>query len=183
MAEPGLPNNRTDPPEMPLSQEPTRESYTISDLREARVSPTLWYRLHVLLFDLENFQNRPQSRQRLESVNDISFIGAPYFNSSESNAIKTTLVGTQTLADRLAETLQERLDRRMRKRVDSGDYRVCSAHDLAPILATALGIDLKQLGRDRAFIACVEKDGLNCDGKWNGPPKKSFAPKQKRKKR
>lgn len=183
MAEPNLSTNTTDATEMPMSQEQTRQNYTISDLKGAGISPTLWYRFHVLLFDLEHFQNRPQSRQRLENVNGVSFIGKPYFNSSESCAIKSTLIGTKTLSDTIEESLQERLQRRMKKRVESGDYRVCTAHDIAPILATALGINLKELGKDERFTEFVQKNGLRCGEEWKGLKVKSFAPKQKRKKR
>jgi hypothetical protein len=40
----------------------------------------------------------------------------------------------------IEETLNERLERRMKKRVESGDFRVCAAHDLAPVLRRLLGL-------------------------------------------
>lgn len=47
------------------------------------------------------------------------------------------------MAALMEEILNERLNRRMKKRVESGDHRVCAAHDIAPILEKALGIKPK----------------------------------------
>jgi hypothetical protein len=40
------------------------------------------------------------------------------------------------------------------------DFRVCAAHDLAPVLAKAFGINEKLLIRHKAFIKLVDKFGL-----------------------
>jgi len=156
---------------------------SITSLRNSEVAPTLWYRLHVLLYDLQHFNQRPDSRERLESVTDLSYIGSPYFNDDETTAIKNTLVHGKTLAQIIEQELQERLDRRNKKRVDSGDFRVCAAHDLAPILAATLGTNLKQLDKDKRFLLLINSRGLDLgDDKWEGLAAKSFAPKSKRKK-
>ena len=79
------------------------------------------------------------------------------------------------------EGLNERLKRRNKKRVKSGDFRVCAAHDLAPLMASVLGIDLKQMEKDKEFAGMVELKGLNLRGEiWGGLKKKSFSPKNKR---
>ena len=43
----------------------------------------------------------------------------------------------------------------MKKRVYSGDFRVCAAHDVAPILEKALGVKEKYLIRDKEFLRFV----------------------------
>jgi hypothetical protein len=160
----------------------TENTLSIMSLRNSDVSPTLWYRLHVLLYDLQHFNQRPDSRERLETVTDLSYIGSPYFNDDETTAIKNTVVHGQTLAQIIEQELQTRLERRNKKRVDSGDFRVCAAHDLAPILATTLGTNLKQLDKDKRFLLLTNSRGLDIgDDKWEGLAAKSFAPKNKKK--
>jgi hypothetical protein len=43
----------------------------------------------------------------------------------------------------------------MKKRVYIGDFRVCAAHDVAPILEKALGVKEKYLIRDKEFLRFV----------------------------
>lgn len=113
----------------------------------------LWYRLHVLLFDLQNFDHRPDSRNRLDQVVDPHYIGAPYFTAEEANSIKNKeIVFHKTIQQMVNEKLTERLDRRMEKRVNSGDFRVCAAHDLAPIIADLFRVDLRQLDREKGAL-------------------------------
>ncbi|KAF7161740.1 hypothetical protein CNMCM5623_007227 [Aspergillus felis] len=154
---------------------------SIANLQNSMTFPTLWYRLHVLLYDLQYFNQRPDSRERLETVTDLSYIGPPYFNDDEATAIKNTVVHGKTLAHIIEQELQERLERRNKKRVDSGDFRVCAAHDLAPILASTLGTNLKQLDKNKRFALLINSRGLDLgDEKWEGLTAKLFTPKNKR---
>lgn len=67
------------------------------------------------------------------------------------------------------ESLHERLNRRIKKSVSNNDFRACAAHDLAPILEKALGIDPKQLSRDKDFLHLLDTAGLKLeDNKWEG---------------
>ena len=43
------------------------------------------------------------------------------------------------LAELIDEFLQVRLEWKMKKRVESVDFRVCTAHDVAPIVKKVLG--------------------------------------------
>lgn len=152
------------------------------------ISPTIWYRLHVLLFDLQNFNHRQDSRERLDAIIDPSYIGAPYFTIEEADQIKQmTVTEKATFEQNISEKLDERLSRRMQKRASSGDYRVCAAHDLVPIIADMLRVDIKQMERDKQFMHLVETKGLDLEGEqWDGLAKKSFAPgklKKRKKKR
>ena len=72
----------------------------------------------------------------------------------------------------------------MQKRASSGDYRVCAAHDLVPIIADTLRVDIKHMERDKRFVYLVETKGLDLEGEqWDGLVKKSFAPGKLKKKK
>jgi hypothetical protein len=60
------------------------------------------------------------------------------------------------LAELIDEILRVRLDWRTKKRVESVDFRVCVAHDVAPIVEKVLGAKGKDL-RDEEFVGFVEK--------------------------
>lgn len=70
----------------------------------------------------------------------------------------------------------------MKKRIESGDYWVCAAHDLAPIFEKGLGIRAKDFEKDKEFIRLVRTSGLELnDGQsWMGLlGKRGSVPKQK----
>jgi hypothetical protein len=60
----------------------------------------------------------------------------------------------------IEETLNERLERRLKKRVESGDFRVCAAHDLAPVIEKAFGVKEKELARSERFKEVMGRCGL-----------------------
>ena len=131
-------------------------------LPELMMDSNIWYKIHVLLYDLRHFDESNVSRSRLETVIDPSYLGEPYFNSDEAEKIKGAhLEGGRTMAALIEETLDERLNHRIKKRAESGDYRVCAAHDVAPILEKALGIKPKELKRDNAFLDKISANGLH----------------------
>ncbi|OGM42503.1 hypothetical protein ABOM_008308 [Aspergillus bombycis] len=155
-------------------------SPTIASLQDSSAFPNLWYRIHVLIADLKSF-DKPTSNKRLEKIIDPSFIGEPYFTPKEAETIKKTIINGKEFSQVVEEELNKRLDRRNKKRFESGDFRVCAAHDLAPIMAQALGIDLKRLEKDKQFANLVEEKGLHLEGEnWGGLKKKSFAPKTRK---
>ena len=131
-------------------------------LPELKMDSNIWYKIHVLLYDLRHFEQSNISQSRLETVIDPSYLGEPYFNPEEAEKIKgARLDGDKTLSALIEETLDERLNRRMKKRVESGDYRVCAAHDVAPILEKALGIKPKDLERDQGSLNTMAANGLH----------------------
>lgn len=153
----------------------------LSMLALTKASPDLQYRLHLLLFDLQHYSQRKDSRDRLEEVSDTLYIGSSYFNVAEADGIKSLRVGTRSLSETPDEELSRRLQRRMKKRVESNDFRVCAAHDIAPIIAKSLNVDMKRLERDKKFVHLVNEKGLRLDGeRWDGIPAKSFAPKKQK---
>jgi len=131
---------------------------TIADLMTA--PNNLWYRIHVFVHDLRRFKDNETSRTRLDSIADPSYIGAPYFTAEEAATLKATVVdGEKTLARVLEETLDRKLETRMKKRVESGDFRVCAAHDLAPVFEKTFNINEKQLAKNGRFQKLL-KGGL-----------------------
>ena len=74
----------------------------------------------------------------------------------------------------------------MKKRVESGDDRVCAAHDVAPILEKALGINPKDLERNQAFLDTTSANDLLLEPSeqwtWLGRQQKTFHNKSSKKK-
>lgn len=154
---------------------PSSMDDSLVSLPELKTDSDIWYKLHVLLYDLRHFEQSSISKSRLETVIDPSYLGEPYFNADEAKKIKgARLDGDKTLAVLIQDTLSERLERRMKKRVESGDYRVCAAHDVAPILEKALGIKPKDLERDQVFLDTMAANGLHLKPgeQWAGIGKK-----------
>lgn len=159
------------------------EHISVLDLSGTSIAPDLWYRIHVFLFDLQNYNERNDSKKRLEEAGaNLSYIGMPYFDTREAAAIRNAENDGRAVSQILETGLQERFERRSGKRVGSEDYRVCAAHDLAPILGQALRIDYRRLSKDIAFRKLLDKHGLRLDTHWTGLQAKSFAPKNRRKK-
>ena len=52
----------------------------------------LWYRLHVLLYHLNNVANDSSSEKRLSSTTNELYISEPYFTDSEAIMIRTAIV-------------------------------------------------------------------------------------------
>ena len=158
----------------------------MSYVKDVQSDNALWYKLHVFVYDLRNFREISESRTRLDSIVDASYIGEPYFTSLEASKLKNTVVDVdegKPLQTLIEETLFERLDRRAKKRVESNDYRVCAAHDLAPILEKAFDINPKELAKSREFLDLLGRSGLELKSgdRWEGLPKKPFHPKNKKK--
>ena len=111
----------------------------------------------------------------------------PYFNQTEVEKLKSTIVcdslasECKSLAQIIEATLTERLERRMSKRVESGDYRMCAAHDLAPRLEKAFNIRPKVLAKNKEFLKLVELNGLKLkEEQWAGALK-NYSPQNRSK--
>ncbi|KAK0128809.1 hypothetical protein ONS95_000759 [Cadophora gregata] len=84
----------------------------------------------------------------------------PQFESQSKSEVPENKLNLERLEEVIQQTLNERLERRIKKREESGDFRVCAAHDLAPILEKALGIKAKDLQRDQEFLEIMGRCGL-----------------------
>lgn len=132
-------------------------THHIHDLQQ---NAHLWYKIRALLYNLRHFKERDDSRGRLELVIDPCYIGAPYFDSSEAQLLKS--IKTDDGGKLLKALIQETLDKKLesRKRLESADYRVCAPHDLAPIFEKCFEISPKDLQRDKPFVKALQKHGL-----------------------
>ena len=63
-----------------------------TNLSVLRQELELWYRLHVLLYDLNNVANDPSSEKRICSTTNELYISEPYFTDSEAIRIRTAIV-------------------------------------------------------------------------------------------
>ncbi|EFQ99989.1 hypothetical protein MGYG_02997 [Nannizzia gypsea CBS 118893] len=136
------------------------QTYKVADIRSRK---SLWYRLHVYIYDLRNFKTDSAAMNRLDSIVDITYLGKPYFNEKEVEILKNTVSnssGSETLAQKTEYTLDERLNRRIKKRVESSDFRVCAAHDLAPIFETVFDIHPKKLAKSSVLLSLISSRGL-----------------------
>jgi hypothetical protein len=151
---------------------------TVQELKSQRC---LWYKVHVFVYDLRNFQEIPEAQARLDKIVDASYIGLPYFKPDEVQLLKSSIVKyDKSLQSIIEETLNERLEKRIKKRVESDDFRVCAAHDLAPIFEKAFDIKPKDLTKNKEFLTILERSGLDLKDTddWKGLPKRSFGPKR-----
>ncbi|KAL8712484.1 MAG: hypothetical protein Q9220_003332 [cf. Caloplaca sp. 1 TL-2023] len=125
-------------------------------------SPQLWHKIRAFLFDLRHVKERTDSRDRLELIIDPSYIGAPYFTPAEAKQLKSFIPdGSEIKLQLLVEsTLNEKLNRRQKKREATQDYRVCPAHDLAPVFEKAFNVRPKDLQNDKRFLKSLTNDGL-----------------------
>jgi hypothetical protein len=177
-------NTTTENTTHPSAPSPT----TIVSIADIKANKGPWYKLHVFIFDLRNFREVPNSQARLNSVVDAPYIGLPYFTPEEVALLKSTRIPIsalssspnlnpksnsqtskaedakgeeyKTLEEVIEETLNERLERRIKKRVKSGDFKVCAAHDLAPVFERAFGVKEKELGRNERFKEVLGRCGL-----------------------
>ncbi|KAL8686384.1 MAG: hypothetical protein Q9218_007144, partial [Villophora microphyllina] len=140
-----------------MADESSARGHTVQDLKNR--SP-LWYKLHVFIYDLRSFREKADSQARLDSIIDPFYLGLPYVQYDEAEYLKATLINGKPLHQIIRNILQERLERRMKKRVESADYRVCAAHDLAPIFETSFGIKPKDLATNTRFQELLVTYGL-----------------------
>ncbi|KAF2648315.1 hypothetical protein K491DRAFT_554672, partial [Lophiostoma macrostomum CBS 122681] len=133
---------------------------TLNELRRNRL---LWYKLHVFIYDLQNFRSNEASRTRLDTVISIDYIGHPYFSDEEAEMLRSTTVdveGGQTLQEVLDSFFGQKLEARLQGRAQSEyDFGVCAAHDLAPLFEQALGVG--KMKKNKAFGKTLKKRGLD----------------------
>ena len=150
--------------EEPVTNQAARN---LSDLRQ---DLDLWYRICVLLYDLNNVKAAP-SASRLSSTTNELYISEPYFRDDEATKIRTatideindpgpsdgtiTNVGSLTVEQALHNQLANFLD----KRRASGDARPCGPHDMVPIYGSVFGITKEELGDER-FVGRLRRSGL-----------------------
>ncbi|KAG8623080.1 hypothetical protein KVT40_008056 [Elsinoe batatas] len=124
----------------------------MATLQDIRQDDSLWWRVLVFLFDLRHFKENVDSQSRLERIVDASYLGQPYFTDDEVSMLKSTVLPAgNTLADTLRAVTH---------------YRVCAAHDLAPVFEKAFEVKEKDLARNERFIELLNEQSLNVPPDW-----------------
>jgi hypothetical protein len=135
--------------------------YTTEEIRQ---DCKLWYKIHVFIYDLRNFRSNDKSRDRLDSVVDTYYLGLPYFNATEADKILHTIGDVETgrtLKELLDDFFSQKLEKRKKSRMEeTADYRVCAAHDLAPIFEKVFRVHPKDLAKNKGFIKVLNKGAL-----------------------
>ncbi|THY82849.1 hypothetical protein D6C85_05099 [Aureobasidium pullulans] len=146
----------------------------------------LWYKIHVLLYDLCNIATDRTSESRTLATTDELYISAPYFTLSEAALIKSTQILPPTLSElpefeeleydetesetvgavpllsdpiTIEEAIKGCLQNFFEKRRASGDARPCGPHDMGPIYLAVFGIAKEEL-KDEKFLSRLGRSGL-----------------------
>ena len=116
-------------------------------------------RLSFLAHDLRTFQSNPCAEARLSTSIALHNIGPPYLNEQDAVVAlgtplhkfrsidnpKSKFPGDVSVLETLGTFLDKRLGEVLHKRhSNSGDkpfFVLCTSHDLAPLLQTALGLE------------------------------------------
>ncbi|KAL9603237.1 MAG: hypothetical protein Q9219_001257 [cf. Caloplaca sp. 3 TL-2023] len=130
---------------------------SFSDIRNDQ---ELWYRLCVLLHDLNNVKDRSSEKRLSLTVNEL-YISEPYFTEHEACRIRAALVDCTDESQQITieQALHRNLENFLDKRRASGDSRPCGPHDLVPAYCTVLGITKDDL-KDEQFIGRLRRSGL-----------------------
>ncbi|KAI4182354.1 MAG: hypothetical protein L6R41_006024 [Letrouitia leprolyta] len=154
----------------------------LSDLRN---DPDLWYRIRILLHDLNNIKEHA-AEKRLSSTPDELYISEPYFTPSEANKVRTTLISHTKDQQQITiqDALHQDLEILSEKRRASGDARPCGPHDMFPVCCGVFGVKKEEL-KDEKFLARLGRTRLGevmSTGKKNTARGLSKAPEAKAKK-
>ena len=162
---------------------------TLSCLRE---DSDLWYRVHVLLYDLSKVGRDPQSEKRLSLTLHPLYISEPYFSDYDSTRILQAIIDDPTATNpphtsgdddsmkltnmTIEQAIYDKMTNFLNKRKASGDARPCGPHDLVPIYGAIFGIPKDEL-EDERFLARLRRSGLGGTSKkeetaTNGSAKK-----------
>lgn len=160
----------------PQSSPPSTSTTTspAATLVEIRQDADLWYRIHVLLYDLSNVAIDPSSEKRISSTTHELYISEPYFLDSEAARVRTALIddapaeaegesGKPDDAFRKDVTVEEAIHNWLsdffEKRKASGDARPCGPHDMVPAYASVFEIVKEDL-KDERFLSRLRRSGL-----------------------
>ena len=157
-----------------------RQFKTHSTLSCLREDSDLWYKVHVLLYDLSKVTRDPQSEKRLALTLHPLYMSEPYFSDDESTRILQTIIDsptyyeatsppntsgddddgiTLTKESTIEQAIYDRLTNFLDKRKASGDARPCGPHDLVPIYGAIFGIPKDEL-EDERFLVRLRRSGL-----------------------
>jgi len=130
-------------------------------LMELRNNGDLWYKVRVLIYDLQNMKKDKACENRTLQTTDPHYISAPYFSAEEAAAVKNTVVNTSASAGitTLEQAISSSLGNFSEKRRPGGDFRPCGPHDMVPVYLSCFGIDKADIA-DEKFVSRLRRAGL-----------------------
>lgn len=180
---------------MGKQNKPTSQSFTLSSslpttttnvagptsFSAIRQDADLWYRIHVLMYDLSNVTIDPSSEKRISATTHELYISEPYFLDSEAKKICTALIDVDDVIEKTKKEEEEAVDNTFvlsskddvtveemihhflsdffDKRKASGDARPCGPHDMVPIYGRVFGIQKEEL-KDERFLSRLRRSGI-----------------------
>lgn len=136
--------------------DPSMQVITLSQLKKNLI---IWYKVHVLIYDLCNVAKDTASQRRLEATTDVQYLSGPYFSESESILLKSAVVEEEGRKSTIEEALQNRFKGFIDKRKASGDYRPCGPRDLGMVYKSVFGIENSEL-ENESFLSRLQRTGL-----------------------
>ncbi|KAN0122830.1 hypothetical protein V8E51_001156 [Hyaloscypha variabilis] len=83
----------------PATTREKRSSTSISTLLSLQSNSEIWYKIHILLYDLCNIASDRAAEARTLATTDELYISGPYFSPEEAMIIKATLVSPPSLKE------------------------------------------------------------------------------------
>ena len=158
----------------------TSESAT-ANLSDLRQNSDLWYRILILLHDLNNVKDSSSNKRLSQTTNEL-YISEPYFRDFEATKIRKAFIdsvdeagpsdGMHTdVQDPTGATVEQALHSKLAnfldKRKASGDARPCGPHDMFPIYSSTFGITREEV-KDERCLGRLRKSGLGSSNVMTG---------------
>jgi hypothetical protein len=149
-------------------------------LLDLQTDANLWYKVHVLIYDLCYIKSDRASESRTLCTTDELYISGPYFTPSEAAMVKGAVLEPSRKPEETTDTddspklesltlkrepktveesIKERLAGFFDKRRVSGDSRPCGPHDMVPIYESVFNIKHSEL-EDAQFLSRLRRSGL-----------------------
>ena len=138
------------------TSEPATATVNLHDIQQ---DSDLWYRIKVLLYDLNNVARDALSETRISSTTNELYISDPYFTETESNRILCSLTLVDETQITVQDAIHQKLETFFEKRRASGDARPCGPHDMIPVYMNVFGIEKGEL-EDERFLSRLRRSGL-----------------------
>jgi hypothetical protein len=191
---------KDNPEEMASKANPATPTNKIM-LLDLQTDANLWYKVHVLVYDLCHIKSDRASESRTLCTTDELYISGPYFTPTEASIVKGAVLESSRKPEETTDTddypkpesltlkrelktvedaIKERLVGFFDKRRASGDSRPCGPHDMAPIYESVFNIKHSELA-DAQFLSRLRRSGLgDSTEKEKERPKKEKKGKESR---
>lgn len=194
---------------VPATTREKQSSTSTSTLLSLQSNSEIWYKIHILLYDLCNIAGDQAAEARTLATTDELYISGPYFSPEEAMIIKATLVSPPSLNEipefeflcmdnpnevdesskevptpetmSIEAAIKSCLQNFFEKRRASGDARPCGPHDMGPIYQAVFGITKEDLKNEK-FLSRLRRTGLGQSKEKEENASESVSSKQKKKK-